>query len=72
MISNMRKKIRSNFYYKKLEKKDFLKGVKGREKGSLLCVKKLRRKDSSIDLYCRDLMYGSRKKKRGSLYSSSL
>ena len=37
--------------------------MKEREKGSLLCVGELRRKDSSLDLYHRNLMHGSRKKR---------
>ena len=45
--------------------------MKGKEKGSLLCVGELRRKDSSLDFYNRDLKHGSRKKRRESPYSLS-
>ena len=69
----MRNQIRSDFYHKKSEKKSFLEGMKGREKSSLLCMGELRRKDSSLDLYRKDLMHEFRKKMRESLcYSSFL
>ena len=71
MIFIIKNQIRSDFHHKKFEKKSSSqKYEKKREKFSLM-HEKIEKKGSSVDLYCRDLMRGSKKKKRGSSYSLS-
>ena len=72
IIFNIKNQIRSNFYHKKLEKIFFSQRRERKRKMFSLIHGKLRRKGSSLDLYCIDQMHGSRKKMKVSLFFNSV